>query len=163
MAAFTKRTYKSFAQFWDDLLFLLKNRSAVKAAMGGKTLSPAFRERILMAVTSVNQCRYCSYVHTRSALKEGVSREELDGFLMGVFDGVPEKERAALLYAQHWVDMKGQPDPETEVKLKEAYPPETVAAIVAAIRMINLNNLCGNTLDLLLHTLSFGKLGGAKK
>ena len=163
MATFTKRTYESFGQFWDDVRFLRTNRAAVQAAMNGKTLSPAFRERIILAVTAVNQCRYCSYVHTRAALKSGVSREEVDGLFAGAFDAEPEEERVALLFAQHWAETRGNPDPEMTDRLKETYPPETVEAIYAVMRMINLSNLFGNTVDRVLHVLSFGLLGGDKK
>lgn len=163
MTAFTKRTYESFGQFRSDVRFLRENRNVVQAAMGGKTLSPAFRERIFLAVTAVNQCRYCSYVHTRAALKSGVSREEVEGLFAGTVDTEPEEERVALLYAQHWAETRGNPDPETLARLNETYPPETVEAIHAVMRMINLNNLCGNTFDRLLHTITFGILGGEKK
>ena len=163
MTAFTKRTYGSFGQFWDDVRFLRTNRAAVQAAMSGKTVSPAFRERIILAVTAVNQCRYCSYVHTRAALKSGVSREEVENLFAGMFDAEPEEERVALLYAQHWAETRGHPDPEMTDRLKDSYPPETVEAIHGVIRMINLSNLFGNTVDRVLHALSFGLLGGTKK
>ncbi|OQB42714.1 MAG: Carboxymuconolactone decarboxylase family protein [Candidatus Hydrogenedentes bacterium ADurb.Bin179] len=163
MTTFTKRTYGSFGQFWDDVRFLRTNRAAVQAAMNGKTLSPPFRERIILAVTAVNQCRYCSYVHTRAALKSGVSREEVEGLFAGVFDAEPEEERVALLFAQHWAETRGNPDPEMTDRLKETYPPETVESIYAVMRMINLSNLFGNTVDRVLYALSFSLLGGDKK
>ena len=48
-------------------------------------------------------------------------------------------------------------------RLKETYPPETVEALYAVMGMINLSNLFGNTVDRVLHALSFGLLGGTKK
>jgi len=159
MAAFTKRTYGSFGQFWDDVRFLRTNRAAVQSAMSGKTLSPAFRERIILAVTAVNRCRYCSFVHTRAALKSGVSQEEVQGLFDGVFDGEPEEARVA----QHWAETRGNPDPEVTDRFKAAYSPEMAEGIYAVMRMINLNNLFGNTVDRVLHALSFGLLGGQKK
>ncbi len=163
MAAFTKRTYERFGHFWDDARFLRNNRAAVQAAMSGRILSPAFRERIILAVTAVNQCRYCSYVHTRAALKSGVSREEVDGLFAGMFDAEPEEERVALLYAQHWAETRGCPDPEATARLKESYSPEIIEAIHAVMRMINFNNLCGNTFDRLLHFVTLGLFGGGEK
>ena len=156
MASFTKRTYTSFGQFWKDLCAL---RSAGKNMRG---ISPAFRERLILAVTAVNQCRYCAFVHTRAALKSGVSKEEVTGLFSGVFENIPEAERVAVLYAQHWAETKGNPEADAVARLDEAYPPETVAAINATITLINFNNLCGNTFDRTLHLLSFGLLGGGK-
>ena len=43
----------------------------------------AFRERLMMVVTEVNGCRYCSYFHARAALAAGVSQEELRSLLGG--------------------------------------------------------------------------------
>jgi hypothetical protein len=54
-------------------------------------------------------------------------------------------------------------EPEMTERLKETYPPETVEAVHGVIRMINLSNLFGNTVDRVLHALSFGLLGGTKK
>ena len=162
MAAFSKRTFESFKQFTNELRFVRGAKGQMRGILAGTTLSAAFRERLFMAVTSVNQCRYCSFVHSRAALKAGVSREELDGFLTKEAQAVPKEERVAVVYAQHWVDSGGNPDPETLARLNEAYPPETAAAIQTAIRFINFNNLAGNTWDKLLHTVSFGLLGGGK-
>lgn len=162
MAAFNKRVFKTFGHFWGELRFVRGAKKELRGILGGTTLSAAFRERLFMAVTSVNQCRYCSFVHSRAALKAGVSREELDGFLTKEAQAVPEEERVAVVYAQHWVDSGGNPGPEAVARLNEAYPPETAAAIETAIRFINFNNLAGNTWDKLLHTVSFGLLGGGK-
>lgn len=162
MAAFTKRHYERFGQFWTDLVYLWKNRRTVRGVLRGKSLDNAFRERLMLAVTAVNRCRYCSFVHTRMALRAGVTREELDKLFSGDFDALPDHERVALLYAQHWADTHGRPDPEAEARLSESYPPETVEAILVTIRFINFNNLFGNTTDWVLHTLSFGLLGAGK-
>ncbi len=54
-------------------------------------------------------------------------------------------------------------DPEMLDRLRETYPPEMVEAINAVMRMINLSNLFGNTVDWVLYALSFGLLGGDKK
>lgn len=156
MKPFLKRRYQSFRQFYADLAFLFTHRHSIKKAMKGETLPADFRERIILAVTGVNQCRYCSYVHTRLALKTGISKNETDELLKGVFGEVPSEERIALAYAQHWAEQRGNPDPEVQATFESTYSPEQREAIYAVIRLINFNNLCGNTLDWILHTLSFG-------
>ena len=158
MAAFTKRTFGSFGQFWSDIRFLWSHGKDLR----GNIIAPAFRERLMLAVTAVNQCRYCSFVHTRVALKTGVSKEEVKGLFTSNFTDAPENERVALLYAQHWTETRGCPDAKTVEQLNAAYPPETVNAIQATIRLINFNNLFGNTFDCMLHKISFGLLGGGK-
>lgn len=162
MGTFAKRKFDSFGHFWNELRFIFKSQKTVRAIHSGKTLTDAFRERLFMAVTSVNRCRYCSFVHTRAALKAGVSQEELDGFLSRNAETVPDEERVAIIFAQHWVDSGGHPDPDAVEKLNTTYGPETAAAIQTAVRFINYNNLFGNTVDWLLHTLTFGRVGAGK-
>ena len=162
MANFTRRRYESVGQFWKDLCGLLKLRKELRGILKGKTISDAFRERLILAVTAVNKCRYCAFVHTRAALASGVPKEEMDGLFSGEFADAPEEERVALLYAQHWAETRGCPDAETVMRLNETYPPEIVSAINSTLLFINLNNLFGNTVDWLLHTITFGALGGEK-
>ncbi len=47
----------------------------------------AFRERLMMVVTEVNGCRYCSYMHARLALSAGASQEELRQTVVGHHPG----------------------------------------------------------------------------
>ena len=53
----------------------------------------------MLAVTSVNGCRYCSYFHTSLALKEGMSADEIQHLLGGEFADAPAAEAVALLFA----------------------------------------------------------------
>ena len=64
-----------------DFLFPVKNRKRLREINDEGLISPDFRERLMLAVTAVNGCRYCSYAHTRAALKGGLSREEISGLL----------------------------------------------------------------------------------
>lgn len=122
-------------------------------------LSPAFRERLMLAVTAVNQCRYCSWVHTREALKSGLSGEEIGSLLSGSLEDCPEEEALALLYAQHWAESNANPDPEWVERLVESYGNQKMKAIDLVLRMIRVGNLAGNSWDCLLHRVSFGRLG----
>ena len=159
MQPFTKRRYEGLGQFWADLRLLWGRRREVREILRGKGISPDFRERLILAVTAVNKCRFCSFAHTRAALREGVSREEVNGLLSGTFDGVPDPERTAVLYAQHWAESKGEPEPGAAERVASEYGPETASRIDTTLRFINFCNLFGNTADWLLYTVSFGLLG----
>ena len=111
----------------------------------------------MLAVTSVEGCRYCSYFHSKLALKGGISQEEIGKLLSGDVEGCPEEEALAVLYAQHWAESNARPDPEAIQKLQEIYGSEKAEAIHLMLRMIRLGNLLGNTWDYLLHRISFGK------
>ena len=110
-----------------------------------------------MAVISVEGCRYCSYFHSKLALKGGVSPDEIRQLLSGDFEECPEDEITAILYAQHWAESNAHPDPEAVQRLVEKYGSEKTEAINLMLRMIRLGNLLGNTWDYFLYRITFGK------
>lgn len=158
----TQKSYGSFREWLGDLGYLIKNRRAVRAMMKGG-LDPKFRERLMLAVTEVNQCRLCSYVHTRMALSQGLEKAEINRILSGHFQEAPEDELQALAYAQHWAETGGNPNPGVRQTFEAAYAPETVANIGLALRLIRTGNYTFNTMDGLLHRLTFGRLGVARE
>ena len=127
--------------------------------MQGDLVSYAFRERLMLAVTAVNGCRYCSYYHTKEALKAGLPEDELQKLLAGVVDDAPAEELPALLYAQHWAETDGESETAVRQKLEETYGPARAEAIDTVLHMIRTGNLLGNTGDYWLYRLSFGRWG----
>jgi len=157
---FNKRTYKNLKELFSDLWFPIRNRKRLKAVMNRGSISPAFRERLMLAVTAVDGCRYCSYFHARQALKSGVTQEEISRLLSGDVDDYPEEEAVAVIYAQHWAESDAHPDPEAVRRLQQTYGVEKTEAIHLMLRMIRLGNLLGNSWDYLLYRISFGKWRG---
>ena len=158
-----KRTYRNPREFLSDMNFILKESGHIRDLMRQKTLSGAFRERLMLAVTSVYGCRYCSWAHSREALKNGVNQTEIVRLLQGSVDGCPAEEAVAVLYAQHWADSDTKPDREAISRLVKTYGLEKAEAINLALRMIRVGNLTGNTWDAFLAKVSFGVLGNAKQ
>mgnify|MGYP000400188551 CR=1 FL=1 len=162
MENFKKRTFTGFGEFFEELKFIIKNRDQIKKLVAGDIIDAEFRQRLMIAVTEVNGCRYCSYYHSKLALKAGISQEELDSLLAGELNDCPEEEVLALVYAQHWTEKRGQPAQEIIDKIKNKYGTDKFETIKLAIRMINFGNLSGNSFDYLLYKLSFGLLGQSK-
>jgi len=117
----------------------------------------------MLAVISVYGCRYCSWVHAREALRNGVNQTEIVRLLQGSVDICPEEEAVAVLYAQHWADSDTRPDHEAIGRLVKTYGLEKAEAIDLVLRMIRVGNLTGNTWDAFLAKVSFGVLGNAKQ
>lgn len=163
MKEFDRRIYHSVSAFVVDLKAILAQRDQMKPLMGSGSLDAAFRERLMLAVTAVNGCRYCSYAHARLALAGGIDPGEVQALQDGVLENSPEEELPALLYAQHWAEAGGRVDPVARERLIETYDPETVKAIELALRTIQMGNLLGNTADYVLYRLSFGRWGGARE
>lgn len=102
-----------------------------------------FTERIMLAVTHVNQCEACSYAHTKMALELNMSFAEIQDLLAGTNHQVPEDELAAILFAQHVADTRNHPTQEAWIQLVALYGEEKAYGILAAARMMMLGNAYG--------------------
>ena len=157
---FKRRMYHSVGEFLTDLRAMMSGRKEIRALMRGKMIAPSFRERLMLVVTAVNGCRYCSYAHAREALATGMSRDEIEALGSGLFEDSPAEEVPALLYAQHWAEMNGEPEAPVREQVVAQYGNQAVEMIELALRMIRTGNLTGNTFDYLLYRVSFGRWGG---
>ena len=156
---FRKRFYTSAREFASDILYLARNIRWLRRGNSHGIISPAFRERLMLAVTAVYGCRYCSYFHAKRGLKSGVDGEEATALLAGSLEVCPPEEAVALLYAQHWAEFNANPDPENAERLERAYGAEKAKAINLILRMVRVGNLAGNLWDYFLYKLSRGKWG----
>ncbi|MFZ5941474.1 MAG: carboxymuconolactone decarboxylase family protein [Bacteroidota bacterium] len=141
---------------------------AVKGA-GGMVLnrkkalvSKQFGERIFLAVTGVNGCRYCSFYHAKLALTSGMDRSEISSMLSGEFGLVPEEEALALVFAQHYADTGGNPEPEAEKQFLEYYGEEKARVIRSHIAMITVGNFYGTAFDGLQSRLRLRPIEGSR-
>lgn len=100
-------------------------------------------ERINLAVTEVNDCAVCSYVHTKIALEAGLNNEEIKNLLMGNRSDVPDNELAAILFAEHYADSRAKPSKDAWERIVEVYGLSKAKGILAAIRMIMIGNTVG--------------------
>ena len=152
MKSSRRRVYRNPFAFLRDLRAVTSNR----AHWRDESLDPAFRERLMLAVTTVNGCRYCSYAHARLALAAGLDAEEVRALGAGDLAGCPPEQLPAVLYAQHWADADARPNSAAHARFVASYDPATVRAIELVLRVIRIGNLLGNTLDAGLQRLTFG-------
>jgi AhpD family alkylhydroperoxidase len=158
----TRRAYRHPAEFVEDFRFIWEQRSMVRRTLR-ELIPAAFRERLMLVVTEVNGCRYCSYMHARLALSAGATQEELRQMLSGTIPAeTPQDELLALTYAQHWAESDARPDPEASQKLLENYGAQKAEAIHIVLHMIRMGNLLGNLWENWLFRLSSGRLGQHK-
>src|SRR6056297_2319993 len=139
------RYIKTPGEFF-NLLF-----SAIAASFGmlspgyRKSISTHFAERIMLAVSGVNECAYCSWLHTRTALEKGMSDEEIRGLLDGSFESVTGHESVAIFYAQHWAESRGNPSPDARQRVVDYYGEKVTMYIERTMKVVTLGNLCSNT------------------
>jgi len=160
MSKFQRRLYQNFGEFLTDFKYILSNRGLLRKTMKDGEITPAFRERLMLVVTQVNGCRYCSYFHAKEALKAGVSPDELKSLLGNdIPENCPPEEFTALIFAQHWAESNAAPEPEAVGRLLDAYGQDVVDRILIVLRMIRVGNLMGNLWDYLVSRLTFGRCG----
>jgi AhpD family alkylhydroperoxidase len=151
-AAFQKRTF-TLAHFAASLRDVFRHMDDMRAAAENGAVDHAFAEKIMLAVTRVNGCRWCNYGHTQAALAAGVSETEIQQLMAQELGAFPEEEAVALAFAQHYAESGDQPDPAAWQRVVDFYGPEAANSIMAYIRMITFGNLYGNTFDALLARL----------
>ncbi|WP_160322488.1 carboxymuconolactone decarboxylase family protein [Aquabacterium parvum] len=146
-ARFTKRTFTPglFVRSWSSAVIRLP--TLIRALIAPRT-SRALREQVMLAVTSVNGCRYCSWLHTGLALENGVDLTELQSILESEGIHVHETpEAVAILFAKHFADTVRQPSAAAVKSLEQVFTPAQKREVMAYIHAIYIGNLSGNSLD----------------
>lgn len=162
MVGFNRRIYRSPDELIKEIKDLMSRYGEIRPLIHERTLSTAFRERLMLIVTEVNDCRYCSYAHAQIALEEGISKEEIRALNRGTLSGLPDEQMTAFLYAKHWAETDGNPDDSARERVVEEYGEVVVSQIELAMEMIRTANLLGNTFDYLIYKISFGKWNPAR-
>ena len=148
--------------FYKHLKVSMASFPALRKARKNGNVSKVFSEKIMLAVTQVNGCRYCNYVHTKSAIDAGASEEEINAMLNGELGELNNDESLALMFAQHYADTDGDPDKETYKKFVAHYGEQKAADILAMIRIIMAANIHGVALDALQSRLKGKKMKDSK-
>ena len=120
-----------------------------------KLINKKFKERIMLAVTEVNGCEMCSFVHTKIALSSGMSKEEINNILNSDHHDVPLEESVALIFSQHFAFTKENPSMEAIERIIEEYGKQKAELVLAICNMITMTNGMGTSLDYLYSRLRF--------
>jgi AhpD family alkylhydroperoxidase len=158
MDGFRKRFYTP-RTFVRDLRRIGASMHDFRETARSGRVSRSFAEKIMLAVTAVNGCRYCAYGHSRWALDAGVEPAEIERLLASELGEFPEEEAVALVFAQHWAETGGAPDPEAEQCFRAYYGDRVSDDILSWMRMIQMGNLLGNTFDAVLWRLGLARQG----
>ncbi|AHK14931.1 MAG: carboxymuconolactone decarboxylase family protein [Thalassolituus sp.] len=150
---FRKRVF-TLGQFLNMLFQAIIRLPILVAALIKPKTSPQLREQVMLACTSVNDCRYCAWAHTHLALKNGVDIEAMNALLASSDNPLGgEQEGIAILFAQHFAEFKGRPSGDAVARLQSVYSKAQVKEIYAYLYAIYFANLSGNTFDALLARL----------
>ncbi len=137
-----KKLYSVRESYW---IFYhgIRTMKYLSSAKKKQELDQKFIERIMLAVTEVNDCAICSYAHTKRALESGMSGEEIHNMLAGIIDDIPDDELAAIMFAQHYADTRGHPTWESWQRIVEIYGTSLAQGILGSVRIIMMGNAYG--------------------
>ncbi|WP_276260076.1 carboxymuconolactone decarboxylase family protein [Haloglomus litoreum] len=127
---------------------VVRNGPALVRATRAGRVPHQLAEKLMLATTAVNECRYCARFHTHLAREAGIDDSVIDDILeRDVEAAIDPGERTALLFAQHYAETDGEPSSEAVDALVDEYGAEMAADIRAYVRAIHFGNLLGNTVD----------------
>ena len=118
--------------------------------------SRAMREKVMLGVTAINDCRFCAWGHSHWAISQGVPMEEVKQILGSMDDSLATSdpgEAAAILFGQHYAEHLDRIDPDAVLNLHHHFSEAQVREIVAYVYFITFTNLSGNTVDVVLERL----------
>lgn len=142
----SRRNYKNKFSFWELYKALVYTpRAMYKLVKNNKSelISPEFIERLQLAITEVNGCPACAYQHTKMALKQGMSNDEISSFLSGEDEFIIPSEAKAIMFAQHFADSRGFPKKYTFDAIVAEYGDQQANIILSASQVMLTGNIYG--------------------
>lgn len=111
----------------------------LKTSNPDKKISKEFKEELSLAVTQVNQCKMCSYAHSKMALEAGMSETEIKDLLNGELSNIPQEDLPAVLYAQSYAQNEGKDQLQTYQRVKDLYgkKAKSVKAVIQVMMAAN--------------------------
>lgn len=133
----------NFIDLYCSLVFLPRAMSKLIGNNKRNLLDKDFVERLQLAVTEVNGCAACSYQHTKMALRQGMSNEEIVSFLSGGDAFIKAEEAKAIMFVQHFAEAKGVPQKYAYESIVKEYGEEKALIILSAAQLMLAGNMYG--------------------
>ncbi len=143
---------------YKHLVLLMRTVRYVGKARRQELLDKHFMERIMLGVTQVNGCPLCSYAHTKMALEMGMEESQIEELLGGELANIPPEQLKAVLFGQHYAEMKGKPSKEAWGEIVHVYGEETAKGILGTIRIMMVGNIWGVVIGLLKDRIQHRKI-----
>lgn len=142
----SKKRFKNkfnFVELYRALVFIPAALSKLIGNNKSKLVDKNFIERLHLAVTQVNGCPACSYQHTKMALRQGMSNEEIVSFLRGGDEFIKLEEAKAIMFAQHFAESRGFPRKYAYDSILKEYGEKKAVIILSAVQIMISGNMYG--------------------
>ena len=150
---FKKRTL-SATQLGRRLVALVPELGTIYQVWLKHEVDPGFREELMLAVSRLNGCRYCSWGHHEWAEISGVSNEELARLEQLEPSGFDRRKWVAISYARALVKQDfRRVQPQLRRAVQHKYSPREIRQIELIVNVMDVGNRTSNTFDALLSRL----------
>ena len=141
------RTFTSAGETLSDIVGVLGRMGPLAAVYLRGRLDPELRERVMVAVSRINACRGCTFVHERWALRSGVTSDELAAIGLSDLATLDDRSRAAVLFASARAEsgFRGPLPSEVAAYASSQLTSKELAAVEAVARAMALANLSVST------------------
>lgn len=142
----SRTEFKRKFSLWEMYRSFVFATGAMPKISGNKKtefVDPHFVRRLQLAVTEVNGCPACSYQHTKMALRDGMSGEEISSFLSGDGNFIKPDEAKAIMFAQHFADSRGYPKKYAYDSIVKEYGEKKAGIMLSAVRIMIAGNMYG--------------------
>lgn len=133
----------SLWEMYRSFVFLPRAMNTMIGNNKSKLVDTDFIRRLQLAVTEVNGCPACSYQHTKMALQQGMSGEEISSFLSGGDQFIKPQEAKAIMFAQHFADSRGYPKKYAYDSIVKEYGEKEAHIILSAVQTMIAGNMYG--------------------
>src|ERR1019366_3387826 len=107
-----------------------------KAIMGPGSIDRRLKEMIYLAVSTVNECRYCTEAHLKGAKKAGLTEHDIEDLESETNQNFTAAEQIALHYAREMTRACAD-EFDTREKLREYFSDEQLVELTLVIAMAN--------------------------
>ncbi len=114
--------------------------------MGPGSVDRRVKEIVYLAVSTVNECRYCTAAHLTGARKAGLSEREIEDIESETNQSFSRAEQAALHYAREMTRACAD-ESETRDHLQQFFSEEQLVELTLVIALANFTNRFNNGLD----------------
>ncbi len=141
------RTFTSRSEALSGIVGVLRRAGPLAAVYLRGRLDPELRERVMVAVSRVNACRGCTFVHERWATRSGVTPDELAAIGLDDLATLDDRSRAAVLYATARAESRFSVPvpPDVAEEAASRLSPRELDAVEAIAQAMALANLSAST------------------
>lgn len=148
---FRKRIYTHSQQLLEDFRALWDHPEDLWALRQGR-IDPVLASKLMLVVIGAQGGSSGARVR-EYALEQGLSQQAVSSLSRGELIHATVEEAPMLVFAQHYAERGGLPDPDMLKRLAENYSPEMVRDVITYLRLVTFVNMAVGTFDALISRL----------